>query len=85
MLLVGLVGKFFQSFDIGNSIVDISIGGMAQPPVPFLITRELAEFLRRHRFCFDIKKLSAHSQMQKKFDFPFFPSNIWYIPDSSGS
>jgi hypothetical protein len=57
MLMVGLFDKFFQSIDKGNSIVDISVGSMAQPPVPFLITRDLAESLRRHRFCFDIKKI----------------------------
>ena len=85
MLMVGLVGKFFQSFDIGNSIVDISVGSMAQPPVPFLITRDLAKFLRRHRFCFDIKRFECSLINAKDFDLSIFPSNIGYIPESSGS
>jgi hypothetical protein len=57
MLMEGLVGNFLQSLDIGNSIVDISIGSVTQPPVPFRITLDLAKLLLRHRFCFDIKKI----------------------------
>ncbi len=53
----GLLDEFFQACDIWNSIMDISIGSMAQPPVPLLIARDLAKLLRRHRFCFDIKKI----------------------------
>ena len=84
MLLVALIGKFFQSFNIRNSVMNFSIRSMAQPPVPFLVTRNLAKLLCQNGFCFDIKRIECSLINAKDVDL-LFPLNIGYIPDSSGS
>jgi hypothetical protein len=67
--------------------MNFSIRSAAQPPVPFLITRDLAELLRRHGFCFDIKKIECsliNAEDFEDFDRYIFPLNVGYVPDSSG-
>jgi hypothetical protein len=53
MLLLDLVGKFFQSFNIRNSTMNFSFRSIAQPSVLFLITQDVAKLLL-HGFCFII-------------------------------